>query len=75
VRFHVTKNREGKPLDLFIRVNSPVPTRTYERPAGCECKQVYPVVMQSVGVEHVKQGARVDGRRKFVCECHGGIVP
>jgi hypothetical protein len=74
VRFHVTRNDDGQPVDFYVRVTICVPKRNYNGPAHCQCVRLFPVVMTSVGVEHLKQGAKYD-RQKFVCECHGEIVP
>ena len=74
MNFHVTKNDNGEAVDFFVKVTSPVARQKYNGPAHCVCPILYPVVMKTVGREHVKQGARHDGR-KYVCECHGEAVP
>lgn len=71
--FHVTKNDEGKPVDFFVHVNNPRQKERYDGPSGCPCRRVYPVVMTSIGMMHVQQGAKVD-RQKFLCDCHGELV-
>jgi hypothetical protein len=73
MRFHVMRNDEGHPVDFFVTVTSPVPRADYRGPSGCRCGGLYPVVAKSLQKDHVKQGARHDGR-KFVCECHGELV-
>lgn len=66
---------EGGTWKMGRRVWGPRPTVNYERPANCQCTTIYEVNMQSVGAEHVRQGACINGKPKFVCDCHGEVVP
>jgi hypothetical protein len=74
MRFHVVKDDDGRDADMHVRVTGPVSREKYHGPPACTCKILYPVIMQSVGREYVEQGAYRDGR-KFVCACHGYLVP
>lgn len=60
-------------VDFLVRVYNQEPRKKYVGPTGCSCAMLYPVVMASVGIEHIKQGVKVD-RQKFVCGCHGELV-
>lgn len=73
MKFHVTRNDEGEPVDFFVRVYKQEPRTKYDGPVGCCCTMLHPVEMASIGIEHIKQGAKVN-RQKFVCECHGELV-
>lgn len=73
MRFHVTRNDEGLPVDFVVRVYPSEKRGTYNGPSGCQCPRVHQVVMKSVRIEQVRQGAQRDGR-KFVCGCHGEVV-
>jgi hypothetical protein len=73
MKFRVTKNSDGKPVEFVIRVDRPVPRQQWNGPTGCHCGEVYPVVMKSIELDHLKQGAHYDGQ-KFVCNCHGEVI-
>jgi hypothetical protein len=74
VNFHVMRNDEGWAVDFVVEVQGAVGKRNYNGPTTCRCSCVYPVVMKSITSDHVRQGAKHD-RQKFVCECHGHLVP
>lgn len=73
MEFHVTRDDDGGTVDFIVRVRNPTARLKYYGPKGCTCTRLYPVIMQSIGVEHVKQGVKVD-RQKFVCDCHGEVA-
>lgn len=74
MKFHVTRDDDGDAVDFIVQVRLPTPRLKYNGPRGCVCTKLYPVVMGSIGQEHVKQGAMVDNPKKFVCDCHGEVV-
>lgn len=72
MQFHCTFDAfHRKDVDIQLWVLPSVPRRNYM--IDCDCKRVYPVLIESITEDAKKQGAE-NTTRPHVCDCCGRLI-